>query len=73
MIFCPKCNRAITFPAFGCSRCDGLPPLPGFATEDDPKLLELARRVVANQYARRNENVEEWAKRLAQDVADAND
>lgn len=36
-------------------------------------LLDLAKQAVASQEARRNENVEEWADRLAGDVAAAND
>jgi hypothetical protein len=45
----------------------------GGEPEASPELKLLASAAVSASDARRNENVEQWAKTLANDVADAND
>jgi hypothetical protein len=45
----------------------------GQAGAGDPALPDLARRAAREQAARRDEDAGGWARRLAADVADAND
>lgn len=39
----------------------------------EPEMLEMAKKAVESCKARKDENIDEWAQRLANDVANAND
>jgi hypothetical protein len=62
--FSLACREAVTFAQLLSSGRAAVPPA---------NMLELAKRVVLKQKARKAEDVQTWAERLARDVGNATD